>query len=50
MRHGGAIAVAPGFVYESGSNPTFLSVAQLRDLIHGQMKPRRGVERREVAA
>ena len=50
LRHGGAKAVAPGFVYESGGNPTFLSVAQLRDLIHAQMKPRRGVERREVAA
>ncbi len=49
VRHGGATAVAPGFVYESGSNPSFLSVPQLRDLIHAQMKPRRGVDRREAA-
>jgi UDP-N-acetylglucosamine 4,6-dehydratase (inverting) len=29
----GAIPVAPGFAYESGSNPDFLSVDQLRSLI-----------------
>lgn len=29
----GATRVAPGFAYDSGSNPDFLSVSQLRDLI-----------------
>ena len=29
----GAHRVAPGFSYDSGSNPDFLSVAQLRELI-----------------
>ena len=29
--------VTPGFAYESGSNPDFLTVDQLRDLIHSQL-------------
>jgi len=49
LRRSPGSLVAPGFSYDSGSNPDFLSVAQLRDLIHGQLKPRRGVERRKRA-
>jgi len=41
--------VEPGFSYDSGSNPHFLTVAQLRDLIHTQLTPRRGLDRRKDA-
>ena len=33
--HGGA-PVEPGFAYNSGTNPEFLSVEQLHDLIYGE--------------
>jgi UDP-N-acetylglucosamine 4,6-dehydratase/5-epimerase len=33
----GATRVAPGFAYDSGSNPDFLSVSQLRDLIESHV-------------
>jgi UDP-N-acetylglucosamine 4,6-dehydratase (inverting) len=33
----GATPVAPGFAYNSGSNPDFLSVSQLRELIGSQV-------------
>jgi UDP-N-acetylglucosamine 4,6-dehydratase (inverting) len=42
-------AVPPGFVYDSGSNPQFLTVPQLRDLIHGLLKPRVRRDRRAAA-
>ena len=32
----GGQPVKPGFVYNSGANPDFLSVAQLRSLIKGE--------------
>jgi hypothetical protein len=32
--------VDPGFAYNSGSNPTFLSVDQLRELIREHVDPK----------
>jgi len=34
-----SVVVPPGFAYNSGSNPEFLSVEQLRDLIRGHVNP-----------
>ena len=34
-----AVAVAPGFAYESGTNPDFLSVEQIRALIRNHLNP-----------
>jgi UDP-N-acetylglucosamine 4,6-dehydratase/5-epimerase len=36
--HGGE-PVAPGYAYNSGTNPDFLSVAELRELIREQIDP-----------
>jgi FlaA1/EpsC-like NDP-sugar epimerase len=35
----GGTRVAPGFGYNSGSNPDFLDVAQIRELIRSHVKP-----------
>jgi UDP-N-acetylglucosamine 4,6-dehydratase (inverting) len=43
----GATSVAPGFAYDSGSNPDFLSVARLRALIATHVTGARLVERRK---
>jgi UDP-N-acetylglucosamine 4,6-dehydratase len=42
----GVRLVEPGFAYDSGSNPHFLSVAQLRLLIGTHVEGARTVERR----
>jgi len=34
-----AVLVSPGFAYESGTNPNFLSVEQIRTLIRNHMNP-----------
>ena len=34
-----ATPVAPGFAYESGTNPDFLSVEQIRALIRNHLNP-----------
>lgn len=41
--------VEPGFAYDSGSNPQFRSVPELRRLIQEHLAPRSGVERRQSA-
>jgi UDP-N-acetylglucosamine 4,6-dehydratase (inverting) len=40
-QHAGGTRVAPGFSYDSGKNPDFLSVAQLRELIDAQLSDER---------
>ncbi|MEO7852945.1 MAG: UDP-N-acetylglucosamine 4,6-dehydratase (inverting) [Rubrivivax sp.] len=40
-RQAGGTRVAPGFSYDSGKNPDFLSVAQLRELIDAQLSDER---------
>ena len=42
----GVKAVAPGFAYDSGSNPHFLTVAQLRTLMQAHVEGMPKVERR----
>jgi hypothetical protein len=47
LRRRQARLVEPGFAYDSGSNPHFLTVAELRRLINEQLTPRSGVDRRK---
>jgi UDP-N-acetylglucosamine 4,6-dehydratase/5-epimerase len=49
LRRNQARLVEPGFAYDSGSNPHFLTVAELRRLINEQLTPRSGVDRRRSA-
>jgi UDP-N-acetylglucosamine 4,6-dehydratase (inverting) len=46
-RRSGAKMVPPGFAYDSGSNPDFLTVPQLRELINAHVEGAKLVERRK---
>jgi FlaA1/EpsC-like NDP-sugar epimerase len=49
LRRNQARLVEPGFAYDSGSNPHFLTVTELRRLINEQLTPRSSVDRRRSA-